>query len=484
MSFTANIFKDSAVYALPGICSRAIGLLLIPLYTRILTPSEYGILDLFIIVGSLVNLTIALEISQGVARLYIDAKTEASKVLYASTGLWFSVAAYLAFTIIAFLFSDKLAFFITGVNGYKHALQLSIAYFALNGLFLFLQNQFRWELKSKQYAVISMIMICVTALSAFLFAYIFGLGLHGILIGMIIGVLSASIYGCYGLWNSFSFTFKTTYLQELLAFSLPLVPASICVFVSSFVDRIMINSFMDLEDVGLYGVAFRLASVVGLLMIGFQGAITPLVYKHFKDDGFANEFASIFRYFSAMALLLVLTLGIFAYEALIILTAPAFYEASSLVFYLAPAILFSGMYIFAPGIGIKKKTKLILWINIVGAVLNLCLNYVLIPLLGVQGAALATLTGNFLVFVLYMYCSQRLYRIPHQWILGAIGMGLILALSYVGSNIESGFYSIFLKLGLLVIGFTALCALRIIRKEELFYMFHFLKFSFSNVVKK
>jgi O-antigen/teichoic acid export membrane protein len=92
-----------------------------------------------------------------------------------------------------------------------------------------------------------------------------------------------------------------------------------------------------------------------------------------------------------------------------------FYGSAVVVVYLVPALLLANMYIFAPGIGIAKRTHYLIWINTGGALLNGGLNYVLIPILGIVGAALATMLNYLAVFTAYMVLSQRLYRVPHRW---------------------------------------------------------------------
>ena len=73
------------------------------------------------------------------------------------------------------------------------------------------------------------------------------------------------------------------------------------------------------------------------------------------------------------------------------------------------------MYIFAPGILIAKRTKYLIWINVFSALLNSVLNYILIPLMGIVGAALATMLSYLCVFIVYMVISQQLYTVPHRW---------------------------------------------------------------------
>jgi len=108
-------------------------------------------------------------------------------------------------------------------------------------------------------------------------------------------------------------------------------------------------------------------------------------------------------------------MNLFVEEALALFTGPAFYDAKNVVIYLVPAIMLSQMYIFAPGIFIVKKTSYVIWINVFGAIVNVILNFLLIPFFGIIGAALATLIGHSLVFFIYMYFSQRFYSVPHNW---------------------------------------------------------------------
>jgi O-antigen/teichoic acid export membrane protein len=83
------------------------------------------------------------------------------------------------------------------------------------------------------------------------------------------------------------------------------------------------------------------------------------------------------------------------------------------------------MYIFAPGVGIAKKTHYLIWINLIGGLLNLSLNILLIPSLGIVGAGLATMISSMCLFAMYMITSQKLYYVPHYW--SSIMLGVIMA---------------------------------------------------------
>ena len=407
--------KDSATYAVPAFISRGLSLFLVPLYTRVLSPADYGSLDLLTVFAGIINLTIALEVSQGVARFYAGEQEPDRKIAYASSAFWFTLACYSIFAVLMLVFADSLAHRIMGQTGLETAFQIGIAFIWINGLFYLIQNQFRWELRSKNYAVVSLLMSFVTAGVAVWLAYGLRWGLDGLLIGMVAGSLSGTVLGLWWLRNSFRFRFDAARLREMLAFSTPLVFSGVAVWISLYIDRIMINHFLSIDEVGLYGIGYRLASIAGLAMVGFQGALTPLVYTYYREADTPRQLARIFRLFLVVALLIFLGLTLFATDILRLLTTEPFYGGAVVVIYLVPAILLGNMYIFAPGIGIARKTYFIIWINVGGAVVNLGLNYLLIPQWGIVGAGVATLLGYLAVFMAYMVLSQKFYPVPHQW---------------------------------------------------------------------
>src|SRR5690606_32938690 len=127
------------------------------------------------------------------------------------------------------------------------------------------------------------------------------------------------------------------------------------------------------------------------------------------------ELARIFRIFSAMALTLWLGLGLFAREVVALAAPPAYHGAAAVVPLLVPAVLFAGLYVFMPGPAIRMKTRQIAAINITGGSLNVALNLSLIPILGLVGAAIATLASSVGTFFLNVIVSQRSYPVPHDW---------------------------------------------------------------------
>jgi O-antigen/teichoic acid export membrane protein len=408
--------KDALIYTSHTVLTRGIGIFLLPIYTYIASPEELGALDLFLVFGNIISLTVALEISQGVARFIPELSDVKQRLVYVSTALYFTLFMYALFFITASTFYVELNHFITGKGEYAPFFQLALVHIALHGFFYYLQNHLRYEGNSIGYAIVSVFYAATNLASAIVFGIVYNLGLTAILYSMIVSVLLASLLGLFLLRKSFGLVFKLGPLKQLLKFSILLVPTSMLVFVSLYVDRYMINILLDLESVGHYGIAVRLASAASLVMIGFQMAITPLVYKHYNEPAAPESLALIFKYFVVFAVFFFLVYSLVAEELLILLTTPEFYLVANVIPLLVLALLFSNMYVFMPGIGIRKKTHLIFLISIFAAFINIVLNYFLIPIFGILGAALATAIGYFVAFLCFIFFSQKLYYVPHKWL--------------------------------------------------------------------
>ncbi|MEL7509449.1 MAG: oligosaccharide flippase family protein [Cyanobacteria bacterium J06554_1] len=463
-----KLFSDIYIYTLPTILSRGISFLILPIYTRILSTSDYGILDLVMVFGNLVNLTISLEISQGIARFYPDEKDVSKQKLYASSAFWFSTFCYILFLIISLSFSSSLSNLILQDSNRVLIFRIGLVYIFFNGLVYFIQSQLRWEFRSKQYAILSTVVSFSIAIGSVFLGYFLNWKLHGVLLGMLIAHLIGYIYGIIILRESIDLRVDLDLLSQMLKFSSPLVPAGIAVFISTYIDRIMINHFLSLDEVGIYSLGFRLASITTLIIIGFQRALTPLIYSHYSEEDTPRHLALIFRLFIAISLVFILCISIFSKEILWLITNPNYYSASTVIVFLALSILFANMYIFTPGISIVKRSYIIFWINFAGAVLNVVFNWLLIPTYGLMGGAFATLLGSIFVFLAYLVFSQRFYYVPHSWKHIGIGTLFIAIACILSSLINFGIpLNLFLK-ALIVVGATVfLLWIKLISIDEL-----------------
>jgi len=463
-----QFLKDSAVYGTATILSRAVSLLLLPFYTRVLSPTDYGIVDILTVFASFVAVTIALEIVQALARHYPDAQTEAEKVAYASTALWFTVIVYTLFVVVCMVFSRPLGSLILESSAHVLVFQVALLSIWANGIFYLVQSQLRWGLQAKEYAIASLASAIISIGASIVLVLALRLGVLGVIGGQLAGrVVGAALSFLYGR-RSFRLVFDRSKLIEMLRFSLPLVPSSVGVIVKLYIDRMAIRTLMSLAEVGLFGVGYRLASVTSLLMVGFQRSLMPLVYTHYRNPSTPREIARIFRYFVALALLIFLGMSLFAKETLVIFATPDYYEAATVVPFLVSSTLLSGMYVFAPGLGIAKKTGVVATINILSAVLNVALNFALLPYLGIVGSALATLLSAASAFGASMIYSQKHYFVPHNWKRLGLATLVTIGAAVVGAQVQFCFWlSVSIKSTLVGVAIVAFLELGLIERGEI-----------------
>lgn len=429
--------KDSLIYGLASVLSRGMAIFLLPLYTRILSPSDYGAYDLLITVGALANLVVALEVAQGLARHLADTHDPAERRVLISTSLWFTVLMYGLFLLVGLAAASSLTLLLLGDEKYVPVFRLGLGFIAANGIYNLLLNQFRWELRSKAYALVNFGSALLTLLLTAWLGLVLQMGLSGVMLAQFLAQVLAALLGFWLLRNGFGLLFTIAQLRAMLRFSLPLVPAGLAVFISLYLNRFALKEFTSLEEVGLFGIASRIAGLSVLLIMGMQAALTPLVYLHYRESETPRQIARLFSWFLALAFPACLFLALFAHEILTLLTTTAFLGGAPLVAILAPALLLSQMYVFAPGIAIHKRTILQLWITLASALVSLLGNWLLVPIYGGAGAAVTTLMSALVFFWLWVGISQQLYPIPFAWRRIAVSGVIFVACTLVGVRLDN-----------------------------------------------
>ncbi|EKO3781217.1 oligosaccharide flippase family protein [Vibrio metschnikovii] len=418
-------FKDSLLYTLSNLFTKGVGFLLLPIYTRLITKYEYGLFDYLTTLGALLGVLVTLEVTQAIYRYMPDFKSnELRQVSIASTGLWFTVLMYLVLCAFSFLFSDFLAELLLDDINHSNLIKVTSFLFFANAILYNLMSLMRANLLSKQVVLISALNAILVAFFSLIFVVYFKLGIKGLIFGQLIGSSITFLFAFIFVKNWIKFKFCISTLKEMLSFSAPLIFSSLGVVLTMFIDRIMIKNILGAEQLALYAVAIKIASIVSLLMIGFQSALTPLIYANYKNVETPGKIAKLFHIYLVAALFTFLLLGYSSSWLITIVVGKQYYESAMYTPILVCSALISSMYIFFPGLSIEKKTTFIAGVNVFVGILNVVLNYIFIPIYGVQGAALSTLFSVLLSFILNSFFSQRYYKIPFS-------LSLVLSVSFV-----------------------------------------------------
>ncbi len=477
-----QFIKDSFIYTIGNILVRGVSYLLLPLYTRVLTPTDYGLTDLLLVFSSFATIIVALEIVQGVAIYFANTEDQNEKISYASTALWFAMAAYSIFCITCIIFATPFSEWILKQSGKSFIFTLSVISTWGSGISYIAINQLRWERKPQKYALTGLFTSIVT-IGLTIILVLFGkLGAVGVVAGQMAGNLIGSLIAIYFGKASYAFRFSFTKLKQMLTFSIPLVPSNIASLVMIYINRVAINSLMNISDVGIFGIAYRITSIMEFIMMGFRTALMPLIYDNYKDEETPKEIARIFQYFLAFSLVIVLFLSLFSNEIVTILTQVSYREAANIISIMAFSYALGQINIFTLGWAIVKRTREFAIINITGAVFALFMNYSLIPVMGISGAAWANLITNLLMASALMILSQKYYYVPHKWKSLTLAAISFIALLLIGkftipsyNLVTNSLINVFLLIiGCFMLVFTGLVQLKDIRLliQKMLKFFH------------
>jgi O-antigen/teichoic acid export membrane protein len=462
-----RLFKDGAIYGLGTLLARGVNILLLPFYTRVLSPKDYGISDVITTLVLLMGLIPPLEISQGLTRFFPNAKSENDKTFYASTAVFYVGAISLFFVLACLPFVNQLARFLLE-PGDGIFIMLALLTFLFSALYNLAMQLLRCQFLALKFSIVNVIFSLVSILTSIYTVVVLQIGIMGVLLGNLAGYLVGGILALVFARSSLDWKFSPEKLKEMLVFSAPLVPSAVGYFSTLYINRIMLKIMLTITDVGLYNVAYRIVSPINLIVATFLSSITPLVYQNYESRDMPVEIARVFRIFFGVALTLMVALSVFAKEALYLLTTKDYYGAATIVPALTLSAIFSGIYGFNYGLFIAKKTGLVALINIISGLINIGLNLILIPSLGLLGAAWATCFAILANTTVSLWFGQRYYPIPFPLRKIAASSLWALAIMVIGSLLTGvSWLGILIKVILVAVSAVVFCLIGLITYDEI-----------------
>lgn len=443
-----QLLRDTSLYSVSSFLSRGLAFITVPVYTRILSPADYGALDLLSYLALLVPLIVGFSLDQAVARFYIDATDELERKRIASTVLLYTFVVYVLLLPIAMPMASYLAhdWLDNQVDG--ATVQLVFIFMWVNALFYIANNQLQYLFLSKQFAICNIGNTLLSTVLAFTCVVHFELGVFGIFLGMTLGQALFALLSLYYARESYALLFHWESLKRMLTYSVPLAPATLVFYAMQYVDRYALNDLRGLEEVGIYGIAARLATLISLFLTGFQGAWHPIVIKNFRETDAPEQFKTVFNIYLFVVCAILIMLSLFGKELLMMLTTQIFSQGYVAVPLLVlSVILVSIGGFFTYGIQIAQKSYYRLVLTLGALMINVPLNYLLIPHLGIIGAALATVLSFSFLTVVGMVISQQLYYVPYRWgnITGAAFLAIVISHSVMLFDLPVTFVMIMVK---------------------------------------
>lgn len=418
MSLLRTFVKDSAVYGGADFVSRLVAFVTFPILASHLLPSDFGALELVLTVSTLLGIVLNSGLNNAVQRFYWDPETAPEQQpAIVSSGLWtLAINCVIALALsslaaVAFIpFRDQVSFAI-GTFGLIAALLLMVT----NQLSQFLLDVTRLHFAPWRFfavSVLTKVLYSVAGVAAVAWA---GWQLDGMLGLQSLVALAALPVAVYAVRKDIVPRADWQVARRLIIYGYPFIFAGLAFWLQSAVDRWMLAGMVSLEEVGIYSIGNRLATVVMFVSLAFGLAWSPLAMKIRVDrpTRYRQVYSEVLLVLLAVMTLLSGAVSLFAREAIEIMF-PAQYEDAALSFVvLAMGVaLYATQQVTAVGISLEQKTYLFGRLTWAAAAANVVLNGIMIPALGAAGAATATAISWALLSAFYLFYTQRLHPLP------------------------------------------------------------------------
>lgn len=399
------LFKNTILFAINSVGTRIITFLLVPLYTNVFSTSEYGVVDLVTTIGVILVPIITINIGEAVMRFSLDEDADRTTIM--SIGIFFSAISFLLGLIIVFV----LGFFPQlGINKW-----IVYLYCISQGLYITFSCNLRGQEKLLQFAAGNIIHTFVAAFLNIVLLVFAKLGVNGYfcayIVSNVVTVLYCAIVGdVLGILKHFRL--RRELMQSMVAYAIVLVPNSLMWWIMNSSDHIMVTSMIGVAANGIYAVSYKIPSILSSLSTVFNQAWSYSAIRESQSDDKEAFNNYMFDMLVSFQLIVTVLLMFIIKPFLKIYVQASYYEAWKYTPYLLTGYFFLTMGTFlSTQYTVNKDSKGFLVSGTVGAILNIVLNAILIPIFKIHGAAFATCISYISVFLYRAFDTKKYIKI-------------------------------------------------------------------------
>ena len=417
-----KITRSTAIYSVGQVAPKVVGLVLLPILTnaKYLSPADYGRLSMLEASSLLLVTLFGFGLNYALERWYWDKD-------YISKRKSVNFTLLVTITILTGLFWGILSFFssgisqlLTGREDWTAMLNLLFLCSALESIVLLPTTLLRLEEKPLLFVISNIIRFILYLAFTIYFLVSLGHGLEGIYQARLISLAGILVILSLFLFRNIKLKFELSALKEMIIFRLPLVLSTISYIIFNITDRFSIRILSDsnFKDVGIYSLGYSMVNTVKVVIISaIWLSLRPMVYKMMNEPGNRRFYSKVMKYMIFVVTCLLLLITVFGQEIILVLTSNDIFNTS---FYIIPiisvALIFDTLKEISQSIGLSvvKRTGIIAITMIIATIINIGLNILLVPKMGIYGAALSTAVSQVFFFCIIYYFSQKYYHVPYE----------------------------------------------------------------------
>jgi O-antigen/teichoic acid export membrane protein len=409
-----NLVKEAIIYSFMGLLPRLLGLLLIPLLTRRFTPEENGVIDLSITITILLVIIFNLGLDSSLIRSVNNSNGYRNRDEHFSTVFWFRLLFYIVVQFLVIQFAPNISILFFRSSEYMDVVTWSVASAFTGSLWMLFMQLYRLQHKSSSFFVFSCIKLVIAFGLTLYLVIINKMGIPAIFMG------AAYIDGLFVILLALSnrhslLSPKFRLLGKMAGVGLLLLPSAVLFYLLQYIDRYFIQGYLGFEQLGIYGIGFRLTVFVSLLISGFESVWLPFLWRAQQQTNGNALIESVYKLFTMSLAFISLAIGIFSREILAVVGTDAYSQAANFVYLLVIAIsVYYSTHYFCIGLEITEKTYHRLIGGALAAGSSIILNRIFIPQFGIVGAAWVFLISCLIYGIYVILVSQKLYYIEYH----------------------------------------------------------------------
>lgn len=413
----AKLAKGTFIYGFGGMLQRLMSLLLLPFFTQVLTPADYGVVTLISVLGLAMSGILTLGTGNSMSVLFFREKNISKRATIVWSNVTLMLVNGLWWYVVIYFTSPTLSKLIFQTEGYADLIRLSF----LGSVFVAIAQPWLLYLrmieKAKNFVVFTLISSLMTISLSIFLVLVLRIGVTGVILASTLsqGIILL-IYWIF-IGRSMKFEIDINLFKPLVRIGLPSIFGVFAYMIIDVADRQMIERFLGLDALGVYSVGYSFGMVMNMAVGAFASSWSPFFMSFInKQTETRFLFGRVLSYYLiGFGGLTVLFFAV-AKPLVLVMTAPNFHDAYLIIGLVSAAYMLKGCYLITlPGIYFAEKLYKQSMLAILAAVLNIILNFFLIPAHGIVGAAVATLATYLCLPVLGWLVSRHHLAVDYEW---------------------------------------------------------------------
>lgn len=414
MSLTkSDLFHATAWYGLGNLVVRLVAFLLLPLYSNLIPVEQFGIYSLLMSTYAITTVFYQYGLNAALTNYYLKENDESKRRLVFSSILNFTVILGIGLTLLSILFSKQLSKLIIGTSEYQVLFVLMFVILLIESVSTIILQLFKTLEQSKRVVLYLFIGAIFNLVLNIFFVYFLRQGINGIVLAQLISSGLVLLILFPAVKFDYVFQINSPVLNPILIFAFPLFLSGLFSSGLDVADRYILDYFLGKKEVGEYSFAYRLALITNVFVISFRTAWIPYAIKRYQENNYHDNFGKTFLKLLTAGILILLTVTFFADDLFRInllgkrLFNPDYQKGLIILPYVILGYIFSSIAAFYSVYPfVISKSIHFLISDAIGLIVNLILNFALIPMLGLIGAGISTCISFFTVAI-YMYLISR-----------------------------------------------------------------------------